>query len=195
MVAQCAPKHCSQKGSRVSLKIIRKKLRAQNRRAERLQGQRVKNAPMQENPASHTKNAPVPEAWLLFTQNPGLLSFQQFRESKRHKTEAYVYAWLGSDGLPVYVGSGIKSRATARTRSRLNRVIPEPHCIAVLPCASVAHARAAEAALIRCLPVEWLPLQSYERALLRPGRVRRSKPRSHRQNTRSDAGIARKSPR
>jgi hypothetical protein len=147
---------------------------------------------MQENPASPTKSEPPPEVWLLFTQNPKLLSFQQFRESKRHQTEAYVYAWLGSDGLPTYVGSGVKARAVVKSRSRLNRTIPAESCIAVLPCRSVAHARATEAALIQQLPVEWLEWQSYERALLKPGRVRRPKPQYGRAKLRADAGKARK---
>ncbi len=147
---------------------------------------------MQANHADLTSHAPIPEAWLLFTQNPGLLSFQQFRATKRHQSEAYVYAWLGSDGLPVYVGSGVKARAVARTRSRLGRTIPSEDAIAVLPCQSVDHARAVEAALIQQLPEGWLQWQAYERALLNPERPRRAVPKQRRLNVRADAGIARK---
>ena len=171
---------------------MRKKLRAQNPKVARLQGNRAKDAPMQANHADLISHVPVPEAWLLFTQNPGLLSFQQFRELKRHQTEAYVYAWLGSDGLPVYVGSGVKARAVARSRSRLHRTIPRADAIAVLPCTSVHHARAVEAALIQQLPEDWLRWQAYERALLNPERVKRAKPQQRRLNVRADAGLARK---
>lgn len=135
----------------------------------------------------------MPEAWLLFTRHPELLSFEQFRSMKRHQSEAYVYAWLGAGGLPVYVGSGVKARAVARSRSRINLEIPAADLIAVLPCKSVAHARAFEAALIQSLPVEWLPHQDYERNLLAPGRVKRSKPLTRRIGIRSDAGKARAS--
>lgn len=147
---------------------------------------------MQANHAEHISRAPIPEVWLLFTQNPGLLSFRQFRELKRHQTEPYVYAWLGSDGLPVYVGSGVKGRAVARSLTRLNKTIPSADAIAVLPCASVNHARAVEAALIQQLPKNWLQWQAYERALLNPERVKRTKPKQRRLNVRADAGIARK---
>jgi len=145
---------------------------------------------MPANLAENTSLAPVPEAWLHFTSHPELLSFEQFRAQKRHQAEPYVYAWLGPDGVPFYIGSGVKARAVARTRSRLHREIPRQDAIAVLPCQSLLHARKLEALLIRNLPAEWLAFQDYERALLAPGRLKRAKPAFRRAATRSDAGKA-----
>lgn len=148
---------------------------------------------MQASHAESTSPAPVPEAWLHFTRHPELLSFEQFRTEKRHQAEPYVYAWLGPDGLPFYVGSGVKGRAVAKSRSRLNRVIPAQDCIAVLPCQELLQARAIEAQLIKSLPTEWLAFQDYERQLLNPDRVKRVKPSYRRSKVRSDAGIGRPS--
>lgn len=145
---------------------------------------------MQGSHVASTNPAPVPEVWLHFTRHQELLSFEQFRLAKRHQAEPYVYAWLKPDGLPFYIGSGVKGRAVARTRSRLRREIPTQSDIAVLPCQSLEQARALEAVLIRGLSVEWLAYQDYERALLAPDRVKRAKAAHKRQKTRSDAGKA-----
>lgn len=145
---------------------------------------------MPANLAANTDHAPVPETWLYFTRQPELLSFEQFRLAKRHQAEPYVYAWLGPDGLPFYVGSGSKARAVARTRSRISREIPAQDCIAVLPCQNLPQARELEALLIRTLPKEWLAYQDYERALLAPGRLKRAKPTYRLLGKRSDAGKA-----